>query len=150
MTRIRPNNTNKILLNFLFAVFAFIPFYLWFNDFMHKIDCIALDGSIRRVPADQIILRPAADAPILHQKRILVLQMKHSGKYHLPAGGIDTDERLADGLAREVGEETSLEIEIGWIDFGSLRPDQFQPAGEKSWTTAAISPSDRMCSTHPI
>ncbi len=80
---------------------------------MGEVDCITLSGEIRRIPASQLSLRPAAYALILSEGKIALLKMKQTGKYHLPGGGIITGERIADTLLRETREETGLEIEVG-------------------------------------
>ncbi len=45
--------------------------------------------------------------------RILLSRRTDSGWFNLPGGGVDPDETVAEGLIREVREETGLEIEIG-------------------------------------
>lgn len=45
------------------------------------------------------------------------------GRYHLPGGRLNPGEAFQDGLRREVGEETGLEVEIGKpIYVGEWRP----------------------------
>ncbi len=80
---------------------------------MADVECVTLDGSIRLVPASQLILRPAAYALLFWGRKILLLRMKHTGKYHPPGGGVQVDERIEDALKRETREETGLEIEVG-------------------------------------
>ena len=64
------------------------------------------------MPKERLILRPAAYALIRHSGRLLLLRMRHTGKYHLPGGGISVGERMAETLEREVREETGIEIEV--------------------------------------
>ena len=45
--------------------------------------------------------------------RILVSRRTDSGWFNLPGGGVEPDETVAEGLIREVREETGLEVEIG-------------------------------------
>ena len=76
------------------------------------IECITLDGQKKMVPKDRLVLRPAAYAIIVHQGRVLLMRMRHSGKYHPPGGGINLGERMEDTLKREVWEEAGIEIEV--------------------------------------
>ena len=64
------------------------------------------------MPKERLILRPAAYALIRHNGRLLLLRMRHTGKYHLPGGGISVGERMAETLEQEVREETGIEIEV--------------------------------------
>jgi len=79
---------------------------------MSDIDCITLDGSIKRIPESSLILRPAAYGILLNQHRILLMRMRHTGKYHLPGGGLNIGETLETTLKREVMEETGVEIDV--------------------------------------
>jgi 8-oxo-dGTP diphosphatase len=45
--------------------------------------------------------------------RVLVSRRVDSGWFNLPGGGVDPDETMPEGLAREVREETGLEVEVG-------------------------------------
>ena len=80
---------------------------------MQEIDCIALDGTIKKIAKDRLILRPAAYALIVQEGKLLLLKMRHNGKYHLPGGGIHIGERMQETLKREVREETGMEISVG-------------------------------------
>lgn len=77
------------------------------------VECVTLDGQRKVVRKSKLILRPAAYAIILHNQRILLLKLQHTGKYHLPGGGIEVGERIVNTLKREVQEETGIEIEVG-------------------------------------
>jgi 8-oxo-dGTP pyrophosphatase MutT (NUDIX family) len=80
---------------------------------MPMIECRTLDGTTKLVRDKELILRPAAYAILVDQGKLLVLRLRHSGKLHLPGGGVHTGERIKDTLKREVKEETGLEIEVG-------------------------------------
>ncbi len=79
---------------------------------MKEVECITLGGQVRRVPVEKLTLRPAAYAILIHERKILLLKMKATGKYHLPGGGVEVGERLEDALRREVYEETGIEIQV--------------------------------------
>jgi 8-oxo-dGTP pyrophosphatase MutT (NUDIX family) len=80
-----------------------------------EIECLTLSGQVRRFPKERLILRPAAYALIVHARKILLLKMRATGKYHLPGGGIEPGERIEETLRREVREE--IGIELGAIRF---------------------------------
>lgn len=77
-----------------------------------SVECIALDGSLKTIPKERLILRPAAFAVVVWQGKLLLLRMRQTGKYHLPGGGMRPEERLEDALKRELKEETGIEIEV--------------------------------------
>lgn len=79
---------------------------------MSIVECIALDGHLKAVQSDRLILRPAAYALIVQDGRLLLLKMRHTGKYHLPGGGIQIGERMEETLKRETREETGVEIQV--------------------------------------
>ena len=56
---------------------------------MSEVECITLDGHTKIFQNDRLILRPAAYALIVHDEKLLLLKMRHTGKYHLPGGGIE-------------------------------------------------------------
>ncbi len=80
---------------------------------MTEVQCITLYGQTKIIDCERLILRPAAYALILYDNKILLLKMRATGKYHLPGGGIELGERMAETLKREVLEETGVEIEVG-------------------------------------
>jgi 8-oxo-dGTP pyrophosphatase MutT (NUDIX family) len=88
---------------------------------MPKIECRTLTGGIKMIPQEELILRPAAYAILIQEKRILLVRLHHTGKYHLPGGGVHTGERIIDTLKREVKEETGLAIEVSkFVHFEEL------------------------------
>jgi 8-oxo-dGTP pyrophosphatase MutT (NUDIX family) len=79
---------------------------------MSEVECLTLDGGTRVFPSDRLILRPAAYALIMQDSKLLLLKMRHTGKYHLPGGGINVGERMEETLKREAREETGIEIDV--------------------------------------
>ena len=67
----------------------------------------------RRHPDRPIV---AVGAVILDGDRVLLVQRAHEplkGEWSLPGGAVDVGEPLAVALAREVREETSLDVTVG-------------------------------------
>ncbi len=79
---------------------------------MEEIECVTLNGDIKLIPSERMSFRPAAYAILMHDRKILLLKMRHTGKYHLPGGGIGVAERIEDTLIREVAEETGITIQV--------------------------------------
>jgi 8-oxo-dGTP pyrophosphatase MutT (NUDIX family) len=79
---------------------------------MSLIECATLFGEKKLLPAERLTFRPSAYAIIRHENRVLLLNMRSTGKLFLPGGGCEIGERLEEALRREVREETGLEIEI--------------------------------------
>ena len=53
------------------------------SDPEHLVECLALDGRTVLVPAEQLIIRPAAYALLIDSGRLLLLRSRATGKYHL-------------------------------------------------------------------
>jgi 8-oxo-dGTP pyrophosphatase MutT (NUDIX family) len=94
-----------------------------------EVDCLDLFGRIRQVPREEVILRLAAYAIMVRDGRILLVQMKSTGKYHLPGGGIEAGEHIEECLQRELFEETDLEIQVGPLAFFDEIFFYFNPSG---------------------
>lgn len=69
----------------------------------------------RWFPPQRLGFRPAAYALIFDEQERLLLVSAETFKtlWYLPGGGVNKGETLAEGLRREVREETGLEIEVG-------------------------------------
>jgi mutator protein MutT len=80
---------------------------------MSAVECTTLYGRKKQVPRDSLVLRPAAYAIIVNEGRLLLLTLRHSGKYHLPGGRIEAGERVEETLRREIEEETGIAVEVG-------------------------------------
>ena len=74
--------------------------------------------------------RIACKAVIRYRSKVLILREAatyqdgtNTGRYHVPGGRLEPGEAFADGLAREVREETGLSITIGKpVYVGEWRP----------------------------
>jgi 8-oxo-dGTP diphosphatase len=63
----------------------------------------------------QYNMRVGANAVIVRDGQLLVVEFNDATGPHfnLPGGGVETDETIADGLRREVREETCAEVIVG-------------------------------------
>lgn len=67
-------------------------------------------------------------AIIVHQGEVLIVRRANpplQGEWSIPGGALDLGEKLRDGVAREVREETGLDVEVGAVldVFDSIFPD---------------------------
>jgi ADP-ribose pyrophosphatase YjhB (NUDIX family) len=67
-------------------------------------------------------------AVILREGEVLIVRRANpplQGEWSIPGGALDLGEKLRDGVAREVREETGLEVEVGPVldVFDSIFPD---------------------------
>ena len=79
---------------------------------MSVVECITLDGRKKMIQKDGLVLRPAVYAIVVYDGKVLLMKMRHTGKYHPPGGGISVGERVEDALKREIQEETGIEVEV--------------------------------------
>ncbi len=77
------------------------------------VECESLYGDQKLIPKEKLVFRPAAYAILINDGKILLLNIRSTGKYFFPGGGIDLGESIETALKREVREETGLEIELG-------------------------------------
>jgi ADP-ribose pyrophosphatase YjhB (NUDIX family) len=74
------------------------------------VECITLDGRKRVTQKDSLVLRPAVYAIVVHDGKVLLMKVRHTGKCHPPGGGINAGERVEDALKREIREEAGIEV----------------------------------------
>lgn len=81
--------------------------------------CISIcDGKEKKLPKEKFIFRPAVYAAIIHDEKVLMIQIRSNNKLWLPGGGVDICESMEDALRREVREEVGIEIKIErFVDF---------------------------------
>lgn len=79
---------------------------------MPQVECITLDGHKKMVQQDRLVLRPAVYAVVVHERKVLLVRMRHSGKYYAPGGGVNVGEKIEHALKRELREETGIEVQI--------------------------------------
>jgi ADP-ribose pyrophosphatase YjhB (NUDIX family) len=80
----------------------------------------------RLYPSQPIV---GVGAVIVHGGRVLVARRANppaQGEWSIPGGGLELGERLAQGVAREVLEETGLQVEVGPVldVIDSIFPDE--------------------------
>lgn len=83
---------------------------------MRKIICKDRLGSQHEVPAEELKFRPAAYAVIIKDNAVLL--SKQWDGYDFPGGKIELGESIEEALAREVKEETGVDVKIGKIVAG--------------------------------
>jgi len=76
------------------------------------ITCIRTDGKPVQVPAEKLVLRPAAYAVLPHQGQLLLVTTSYTTKYFLPGGRVLLGECVEDALRRKLMEEAGAEVEI--------------------------------------
>ncbi len=79
---------------------------------MAFVTCTTLHGHSKLVPQASLSFRPTVYAVILHERQVLLITTRSTGKYYFPGGGIELGERMEDALTREVREETGRDVRI--------------------------------------
>jgi 8-oxo-dGTP diphosphatase len=64
---------------------------------------------------DAHCFRVSASALIIENEHVLLAHRRAIDWWNLPGGAVDAGETVAEGLRREVREETGLEIEVGQL-----------------------------------
>lgn len=89
----------------------------------NQIKCKLITGEAISVPADTLLFRPAVYALIYEAPKLLLVNIKSTGKWFFPGGAIEPGERIEDVLRREVREETG--VLINHIEFFSFKESFF-------------------------
>ena len=79
---------------------------------MSTTECNSIKGGKISIPKEKLVFRPSVYGVIIHNGKILMLRNKSNGKLFFPGGGINIAEESTAALAREVREETGIEIEV--------------------------------------
>ena len=80
---------------------------------MDRVRCRTLFGKYVHLPREKLTLRAAVYGVILHEEKILLLSVRHTGRYCFPGGGVEVGEPLTVALRREIREEAGIEVDIG-------------------------------------
>lgn len=76
------------------------------------IECTTLYQKKKKLPKERLRLRLSSYAVIVNDGKVLLLDLRSTGKYFLPGGGVELGEKIEDALAREVMEEVGIEVDI--------------------------------------
>jgi len=83
------------------------------------------------------LVRKRAVGYVTRRRELLVFE--HAGLTQLPAGRIDHDETLEEGLVREVKEETGVDAEVvSLLADAAEFADLFGPGNHQSWAFHAV------------
>ncbi len=77
---------------------------------MKQVECLTLYGETILKPSDELVFRPSVYGLVISDGKLLVVNSRNAKKFHLPGGGIDLGEKIADALVREVKEETGIDV----------------------------------------
>src|SRR4051812_39120059 len=73
------------------------------------VTCIDVEGNKYEVPINELSWRPSVYGIVIKDNATL-LSKQFGDKYDLPGGGLDFGEIPEDGVAREVKEETGIDV----------------------------------------
>jgi mutator protein MutT len=97
---------------------------------MEDIEFTTLHNKKILIPKSKIIFRPSCYGIILYENKILLTDVKSTGKYTLPGGAIEPGETREQCLKREIWEETGIEVEIGENVFFEEKNFYYDPTDE--------------------
>lgn len=102
-----------------------------------EIEFIDLYNQRKLIAKERSELRASAYGIVLHESKILLTNMRSTGKFSLPGGAIDQGERLEDALVRELKEECGIEVVVEkFLDFEE-RFFYYNPL-DKAWHVLAF------------
>lgn len=85
---------------------------------MKKPTARSIFGNEVEFKSSQANFRIAAYGIIVNKGKILLVNVKSTGKYFFPGGGVNLGEKLENGLIREIKEETGIDVTVEkFIDF---------------------------------
>ena len=90
---------------------------------MTSVECRTLYGETRLVPIEDLVVRPAVYAIIIHDEHVLLVKAQTTGRWMQPGGGIEKGETIEEALRRELLEEAGITVDIG--DFAHFLADFF-------------------------
>ena len=73
------------------------------------VTCVDVNGETHDFSVDDLKWRPSAYGVVIKDDKIL-LSKQFGDKYDLPGGSVELDEKLEDGVIREVKEETGIDV----------------------------------------
>jgi len=76
------------------------------------VTCNTLYNKKKKIPVEKMSLRLSAFGLIVYKDKILLIQMKHTGNFFFPGGGVNLGEKIEVGLQREIREETGVKVKI--------------------------------------
>lgn len=79
---------------------------------MNTISAWSTDGHPHEVTAEELSWRPSVYVAIFDDDQVLLLPHRN-GSFDLPGGGLELGESIPAGAAREVLEETGLDVAVG-------------------------------------
>ena len=83
-----------------------------YKETERMITCTRTDGKPVLVPAEKLVLRPAAYAILPHEEQILLVSTPYTSKYFLPGGRVRLGESMEEALRRKLMEEAGVEVDI--------------------------------------
>ena len=83
-----------------------------YKETERMITCTRTDGKPVQVPAEKLVLRPAAYAILPHEGKILLVSTSYTSKYLLPGGQVYLGERVEQALRRKLMEESGVKVDV--------------------------------------
>jgi len=104
---------------------------------------VSADAEVWGLRGDFIpaLVRKRAVGYVTRGRELLVFE--HAGMTQIPAGRVDHDETLEEGLVREVKEETGVDAEVvSLLADGAEFEELFGPGNHESWAFHAVATGD--------